>query len=78
MIKGPDRNLIIDTGLNRRECLEAIQAGLNEVGVDLKKTDFYITHNHADHCPLAATLFKDTSTIFINRPDKEQMESWTG
>ena len=43
-----------------------------------KKTDFYITHNHADHYPLAATLVKDTSTIFINRPDKEQMETWTG
>ncbi|MFZ0946362.1 MAG: MBL fold metallo-hydrolase [Syntrophobacteraceae bacterium] len=78
VIKGPDRNLVIDTGLNRRECLEAMQAGLGEIEVDLKKTDFYITHMHADHIGLAPILAKDTSTVYINRPDKEYMENWIG
>jgi len=78
VIKGLDRNLVIDTGLNRRECLEAMQAGLGEIEVDLKKTDFYITHMHADHIGLAPRLAEDTSTIYINRPDKEYMENWVG
>ena len=78
VIKGLDRNLVIDTGLNRRECLEAMQAGLGEIEVDLKKTDFYITHMHADHIGLASRLVEDNSTIYINRPDKEYMENWVG
>jgi len=76
VIKGPDRNLIIDTGLNRKECLEAMQTGLHEIGVDLKNTDFYITHNHADHYALVPALAQDTSTIYMNRLDKEYLENW--
>lgn len=78
VIKGLDRNLIIDTGLNRRECLEAMQAGLGEIEVDLKRTDFYITHMHTDHIALAPKLVQDSSTIYINRPDKEYIENWPG
>jgi glyoxylase-like metal-dependent hydrolase (beta-lactamase superfamily II) len=78
VIKGPDRNLVIDTGLNRRECLEAMQAGLGEIEVDLKMTDFYITHMHADHIALAPRLVSDASILYINRPDKEYMDNWTG
>lgn len=78
VIKGLDKNLVIDTGLNRRECLEAMQAGLGEIEVDLKRTDFYITHMHADHSALAPRLVENTSPININRPDKEYIENWVG
>ena len=74
VIKGIDRNLVIDTGLNRKECLEAMHAGLGEIEVDLKRTDFYITHMHADHIGLVPRLVEDTATVYINRPDKEYME----
>jgi len=43
VIKSLDRSLIIDTGLNRRECLEAMQAGLSTIGIDLKASDIFIT-----------------------------------
>lgn len=76
VIKDPKRNLIIDTGLNRKECLEAMLAGLAEIGVDLKLTDFYITHSHADHFTLAQLLSDDTTTVYMNGPDKTYMESW--
>ena len=49
VIKGGERNLIIDTGMNREECREAIDAGLRELGIDLEITDLFITHMHADH-----------------------------
>ncbi len=78
VVKGPDRNLIIDTGLNRRECLDAITAGLREIGVDLKKTDFYITHNHSDHHALVPALAQSSSKVFAGRRDVEAMRAWSG
>jgi glyoxylase-like metal-dependent hydrolase (beta-lactamase superfamily II) len=78
LIKGPDRNLLIDTGLNRRECLEAMQAGLANLKVDLKKTDIFITHLHADHFGLVTKLAADSSRILFSRPEKELIESWEG
>jgi glyoxylase-like metal-dependent hydrolase (beta-lactamase superfamily II) len=78
VIKDPNRNLVIDTGLNRRECLEAMLEGLSRIGVDLKKTDFYITHFHSDHFALARLLSDETTTVYMNGPDKAFIESWDG
>ena len=36
VLKADDRNLVIDTGLNRKECLEAMEAGLRELDLDLE------------------------------------------
>ena len=77
VVKDPKTNLIIDTGLNRKECLEAMLAGLNEIGVDLKRTDFYITHLHADHFALAPMLCDENTKIYMNEPDKTYIENWT-
>ena len=78
VIKGPDRNLIVDTGLNRQECLKAMQSGLRNLSVDLKETDIFITHLHADHFGLVTKLATDTSQVFFSRPEKELIESWEG
>ena len=78
VIKSSDRNLIVDTGLNRTICLEAMQEGLKELDIDLARTDFFITHLHADHFGLVHRLVSDTSRIFFNRPDAELIESWEG
>jgi len=74
VIKGPSRNLIIDTGLDQQECLDAILAGLDKVGVDLDDTDFFVTHMHADHSALIPKLAGDKSKIYFNRPDMEVFE----
>jgi glyoxylase-like metal-dependent hydrolase (beta-lactamase superfamily II) len=71
VVKGSSRNLIIDTGLNRRECRDAMEAGLAELGVNLKETDFFITHLHADHFALVSNLATDNATIYFNRPDAD-------
>ena len=78
IIRDSERSLIIDTGLNRRECLEAMQAGLNRIGIDLEKADIFITHLHADHFGLVAKLASDSSNVLFSRPEKELMESWEG
>ncbi len=78
VIRNTGRSLIIDTGLNRRECLEAMQSALGTLGVDLKKTDLFITHLHADHFGLVSELATDSSTTYFSRPEKEIIESWEG
>jgi len=69
LIKGRGRNLLIDTGMNREECRRAMYAGLRELGVDLRETDFFITHMHADHSGLVAELAAETSSVYCSGPD---------
>jgi len=78
VVKSEDRNLIIDTGLNRSACLKAMLEGLQQIEIDLASTDFFITHLHADHFGLVARLATDTSRIYFNHPDAELIESWEG
>ena len=75
VVKGPERNLIIDTGWNQQECMRAMQAGLAKLGVDLRETAFFITHLHTDHLGLVSQLATDTSTIYFNRPDADRIQS---
>jgi glyoxylase-like metal-dependent hydrolase (beta-lactamase superfamily II) len=75
LVKGPKKNLIIDTGLNQKECMNTMQASLLELGVDLKRTDFFITHFHPDHLGLVSKLAKDTSVIYFNGPEADLIRS---
>ena len=79
VIKGDNRNLIIDTGFNRSVCYEAMQKGLDELGIDLSRTDFMLTHMHADHTGLVSRLASPTSKIFFSRIDSrvfDEDNSW--
>lgn len=79
VIKGEDRNLIIDTGFNRSVCYEAMLKGLAELEIDLNKTDFMLTHMHADHTGLVTRLASETSKIFFSRIDSrvfDDDQSW--
>jgi glyoxylase-like metal-dependent hydrolase (beta-lactamase superfamily II) len=75
IIKVQKRNLIIDTGGNREECMETMQAGLKELEMDLGKTDFFITHLHTDHIGLVLELARETSNIYFNQPDADSIEN---
>jgi glyoxylase-like metal-dependent hydrolase (beta-lactamase superfamily II) len=48
------------------ECFNAMQAALKELGVDLEKTDFFITHAHGDHIGLVLRLVHAGSTVYMN------------
>ncbi|MGF7186319.1 glyoxylase-like metal-dependent hydrolase (beta-lactamase superfamily II) [Desulfitispora alkaliphila] len=69
VIKGEERNLMIDTGMNREECLTALQKGVNELQLSLDQTDFFITHMHADHSGLVPHLATATSKVYSHQPD---------
>lgn len=79
VIKGEERNLIIDTGFNRSVCYEAMRKGISELAIDLTRTDFMLTHMHADHTGLVARLATDSSRIFFSRIDSQVFDednSW--
>ncbi len=71
VIRGPERFLMIDTGMNRKECLEVMHLSLKELNVNLENTDFFITHMHSDHSGLVGVLATTASKVYCSRPDAE-------
>jgi len=66
IIKSDDRNLIIDTGMNEKECLDTMKTVLLDLGIQLPDTDFFITHSHRDHIGLINALASKSSRVFYN------------
>ena len=75
LIKGQGRFLVIDTGMNRDECLREMVSGLERLNVDLRKTDFFITHLHADHLGLVANLATSTSKVYFNQKEASMVNA---
>lgn len=75
VIKAQNRNLIVDTGMNRDVCRRAICSALTNLSVNLRKTDFFITHFHSDHSGLVPDLATNSSTIYINEKDANFMKN---
>ena len=78
IIKAGGESLIVDTGMNREECISVLSSGLRELDVDLNQVDFFITHLHADHLGLVSTLAGDTSKIYFGQADADiiNSEAW--
>lgn len=64
LIVGKKKNLLVDTGLNNKECLEAIQQGLEDAQVKLDKTDIFLTHMHSDHSGLVPRLSQTCNQVY--------------
>ncbi|MFC1992336.1 MBL fold metallo-hydrolase [Chloroflexota bacterium] len=75
VIKAGERSLIIDTGMNREECQRKMSSSLEELGINLNKTDFFITHLHVDHMGLVANLATATSNVYFNRKEASIVDS---
>jgi glyoxylase-like metal-dependent hydrolase (beta-lactamase superfamily II) len=69
IIKGKERHLVVDCGMRRNECRDALLFGLRALGVELRDTDFFITHFHADHLGLVSDLVTPETKIYLNEPD---------
>jgi len=81
-----DRNLMVDPGMAHPECYEQLEKSIEDLGLDLGRTDFFITHHHLDHFSSVSRFLRDTSRIYISRPEAEfidrvasgEVESETG
>jgi glyoxylase-like metal-dependent hydrolase (beta-lactamase superfamily II) len=77
-IKSHDRNLIIDTGMNLAESKLALSAAISTLQIDLNRTDFFVTHLHADHLALALHLASRNSRLYLNRTEFNLISSPNG
>jgi glyoxylase-like metal-dependent hydrolase (beta-lactamase superfamily II) len=66
IIRGGDRNLIVDAGMYNEACFDAMQAASVKLDIDLGKTDFFVTHSHGDHIGLVYRLIHPESTVYIS------------
>lgn len=69
LVKTAERCLLVDTALDRPECLEALRNGLSELRVNMNTTDLFITHMHADHSGLVGVLKTVNSRAFASEQD---------
>lgn len=69
VFKGKKRNLLIDTGFNRPECLDSLRAGIAELALDMNHTDILLTHCHADHSGLVNHIATPDSRIYMSAID---------
>lgn len=82
LIRGKERNLLIDTGFRQPACREAMEAGLKELGVARDDTDVLLTHMHSDHSGLAPEFVGKDRHIYVSSIDQvyldihKRLERW--
>jgi glyoxylase-like metal-dependent hydrolase (beta-lactamase superfamily II) len=69
VIKGTEKNLLIDVGFNTKEGLDAVTEAFRQLSLSLADTDVFLTHLHADHTGLIEVIKKDCARIFISEID---------
>ncbi len=69
-----DRNLIVDPGMAHPACYETMENAIGNLGLDLGRTDFFITHHHLDHYSSVSRFLSATSHIYISRAEAEFLE----
>lgn len=71
-----EKNLVIDTGFNRKECEDSLKDAFEELGI--KSADLFITHLHADHCGLAHKFQESGSKIYASKIDGDIINAVIG
>ena len=74
VIKTPERNLLIDTCFDTRECLECLETGIHELDLDMNRTDILTTHAHADHYGLINKITRPGCAAYVGEADKTLVE----
>ena len=64
VVRGEERNLLIDTGLNEPQYFELLTEDLRQLSIDMENTDIFLTHIHADHSGSLNRLKRDSNKVF--------------
>jgi glyoxylase-like metal-dependent hydrolase (beta-lactamase superfamily II) len=75
IVKGPDRNLLIDVGYNTDEGETALKTAFDALGLRLEDTDVFLTHLHGDHTGLVSRLNKICRDFYISEYDGESVNN---
>lgn len=74
VIETVNKNIIIDTGFNMPACYDSIITSLNELKIDMDKTELFLTHMHADHTGLASSAIFENTVIYMSATDYEYVK----
>jgi len=55
------------------ECYKALKEGLEQLEIDINKTDMFITHLHSDHSGLVGEIMNENSTIYMSEIDTKYL-----
>jgi glyoxylase-like metal-dependent hydrolase (beta-lactamase superfamily II) len=80
LVRGGDRCLLVDTGMNRPECLRSLRTGLRELEADPRKTAVFVTHGHSDHLGLVSELEAEGAQLLLSGRDAAVVQNpalWT-
>ena len=78
LIRDNESVFIVDPGMNRSECLDAMQDALSRLQIRSNKMDFFITHFHTDHIGLVGDLASPDSRIYLNGEEIETVRNVKG
>ena len=65
------RPLMVDPGMAHPTCYEIMERAIEDLGLNLERTDFFITHHHLDHFSSVPRFLNGTSRIYISKPEAE-------
>ncbi len=71
IIKGKEKNMIIDTGFNEETAKEMVMEKLEELNLQPENTSLFLTHLHSDHTGLAGFFEDHGYDIYMSRSDGE-------
>lgn len=74
IVKTPEENLVIDTGFNQPECLDALCEGLKKLDIDMNRTTLFLTHLHSDHIGLTNHIATGQTRIVIGSVDYDYLK----
>ncbi len=73
LIKGNERNLLVDTGFRKVKSLESLRQSLKELNVNMDNTDIFLTHLHDDHTGLVPFLLNSNNKAYIHPRESEEI-----
>lgn len=77
LIRGGNRNLIIDTGFNTAESRLVLSEAMTALNMTVEDTDLLVTHLHSDHAGLAAWLNSEGMKVYAGRIDGAMINAMT-
>ncbi len=76
LIRADGKDLLIDTGMNRKECLFALREAFEKLKVDTRKLTVLVTHLHADHIGLVGEL--NPKEVYLSTIESEIVRKMFG
>lgn len=71
LIATDERNLLVDTGVSHEASFEVLRSALQDLRVDMGRTDVFATHFHIDHLGLIAALAHENTRVYLSARDEE-------